>query len=254
MKIEVLGCSGGLGSGLRTSSFLIGDTILLDAGTGVGDLALERMADLQHIFVTHSHLDHVAGIPLLIDSVFDRIRRPIALHGRADTLKALQQHIFNWVIWPDFAQLPNADQPVLKYVVMEPGEQCLLEDLEIEMLPANHAVPAAGYRIASETRSIAFSGDTTTNDGFWQALNAHSSLDMLVVESAFPNRELELSRLSRHYCPSLLAADLQKLRHSPEVYITHLKPGAEQAIMAECREALPGVELMALRSGQILAL
>ena len=69
MKIRVLGCSGGIGGSLRTTSFLVDDDVLIDAGTGVGDLSLEQLAKIDHIFVSHSHLDHVTSIPFLVDTV-----------------------------------------------------------------------------------------------------------------------------------------------------------------------------------------
>ena len=72
MRLRVLGCSGGIGPGLRTTSYLLDDTILIDAGTGVGDLTMEEMCGVRHVFLTHSHLDHVAGLPLLIATVFRR--------------------------------------------------------------------------------------------------------------------------------------------------------------------------------------
>src|SRR5258705_5612630 len=59
MRLRVLGCSGGIGGRhLRTTSFLVDSDILIDAGTGVGDLTLAELSQIDHIFVTHSHLDH----------------------------------------------------------------------------------------------------------------------------------------------------------------------------------------------------
>ena len=40
MKIRILGASGGIGALARTTSILVDHDILIDAGTGVGDLAL----------------------------------------------------------------------------------------------------------------------------------------------------------------------------------------------------------------------
>ena len=62
MQIRVLGCSGSIAAGCRTTSFLIGHDVLVDAGTGVGDLTLDEMAAIDHIVVSHSHLDHVLSI------------------------------------------------------------------------------------------------------------------------------------------------------------------------------------------------
>ncbi len=238
MRLRVLGCSGGVGAGLRTTSFLLDSDVLVDAGSGVGDLTLDEMASIRHIFVTHSHLDHVAFIPLFLDSIFDRISAPVVLHGQRLTLAALKAHVFNGVMWPDFANLPHPDCPVLRYVEMKPGEIVAVGDKTIEMIHVNHAVAGAGYRVTGQNGVFAFSGDTTSNDSLWEALNRHDRLDLLIVETAFADEDEELGRLARHYTPRLLAEDMLKLRHDPDIYITHRKPGDEGKILEECRAAL----------------
>ena len=111
MKVRVLGCSGAIAAGDRTTSFLIDDDVLIDAGTGVGDLELEEIAQVDHILLSHSHLDHVLGIPLMTDAGL-RLRLAmgrgaIAVHALPETLDALQRHVFNGTIWPDFTRLPS---------------------------------------------------------------------------------------------------------------------------------------------------
>lgn len=250
MKVRVLGCSGGIGAGLRTTSLLLDDDILIDAGTGLGDLPLDQMASLRHIFLTHSHFDHIAGLPLLLDSIFDRIKTPITLHAQPVTIQALRDHMFNWVLWPDFTVLPSEQNGVLRFAEMRPGEVMELGGRQLEMIPVNHAVPTVAYRVASNGKSFAFSGDTTTNDTLWAALNRHETLDLLIVEAAFPNRDKALSIQARHYTPDLLAADLRKLQHRPKLYITHPKPGAEALILEECRSAIDGHDPELLSHGQ----
>ena len=254
MRIRILGCSGGIGAELRTTSLLIDNDILIDAGTGLGDLTLDEMARIRHIFITHSHLDHIAGIPLMADSIFGEIDRPVQVHASAETIEALQQHIFNWVIWPDFTELPSADRGVLQYRPMAHNEVRDIEGRRIRMIPVNHIVPGVGYAVESEGRVVAFSGDTTSNDSLWEALNAYANLDVLLIECAFPNQEHALCRMARHYCPDLLAADLKKLRHRPTVYISHLKPGAEEQIERECRDLLQDHTLRRLFGGDLIQL
>ncbi len=254
MQVRVLGCSGGVGQGLRTTSLLIDDDVLIDAGSGVGDLSLDEMAKIRHIFLTHSHLDHLAFIPLMLDSIFEERQEALIVHGLPETLHALRQHIFNWVIWPDFHQLPTPEQPVMRYAPMSPGELVSLGGRSWEMIPVVHAVPAVGYRVSCAGGVLAFSGDTSTNDSFWQGLNAHERLDVLIVETAFANADLAISRMAKHYCPSLLAEDLKKLRHQPQLYITHNKPGEEDVIFSECRAALPGRNIRRLNGGDLITL
>ena len=250
MELKILGCSGGVGAQLRTTTLLIDDDVLIDAGTGLGDLNLQAMSSVRHIFLTHSHLDHVTSIPFLVDTLFDSIKTPIVVHGLAATIDALKSHIFNNVIWPDFSRLPNSDNPVMQYEIMQPGEQIEINNRKIEMIEVNHIVSGVGYRVESDTgSSFAFSGDTTTNDSFWLALNKHSKLDVLIVESAFTNKDIELCHLSGHYCAELLAPDIAKLNHKPEVYISHNKPGAEGQIFAECQKAIKTHSIHPLSGG-----
>ncbi len=250
MELRVLGCSGGIGNGHRTTSFLLDGEILIDAGSGVGDLTLAELERIRHIFLTHSHLDHIHTIPLLVDTVFDALAEPIHVHAEERTLQALKDHIFNNVIWPDFTRLPHPEQPVLRLLPMAPGEQVILGRRRLEMVRVNHIVPTVGYRVTGPGGVFAFSSDTTTNDSFWQELNRGDRLDLLIVESAFSNSELELCRLARHYCPTLLAADLAKLEHRPLIYLTHAKPGEAEKIFTECRELL-GERIGHLTGGEV---
>ncbi len=255
MQIRILGCSGGISGELRTTSLLLDEDILIDAGTGVGDLSLAEMAKIRHIFITHSHLDHIAGIPLMVDSIFGQINDAVVIHASAETLAALRTHIFNWTIWPDFTSLPSADKPVLRYQTMAPDEVCVLGGRQIRMIPVNHIVPGVGYCIESGGKVLAFTGDTTTTERFWEVLNGYAGLDVLIAECAFANQEHELCLKARHYCPGLLAADLAKLKHRPRVYLTHLKPGAEDQIERECRELIDdGLELRRLFGGDLIPL
>lgn len=250
MEIRILGCSGGIGDGLQTTSFLLDEDILLDAGSGVTALSLAEMARIRHIFLTHSHLDHILAIPLLLDSVFGQIDTPILVHALPETLRALQEHVFNNVIWPDFTRLPTPEQPVLKFSAMQPGETLWLGARSFEMLPVHHVVPAVGYRVSCAGGAFAFSGDTTSNDSFWSLLNDGLALDLLFVEAAFPDAERELSQLAKHYCPSLLAGDLARLQHQPQIWLTHAKPGAEELIYREVCERTGRNDLRQLRGGE----
>ena len=249
MELKVLGCSGGVGGQLRTTTLLVDDDILIDAGTGVGDLGLQDMSSIRHIFLTHSHLDHITSIPFMVDTLFEKIHEPLVIHALETTIEALKTHIFNGVIWPDFSRLPSIDNPVMQYQVMQPGEVIEIRTRKVEMIEVNHIVPGVGYRVESQSGAFAFSGDTSTNDTFWDALNKHDKLDLLIVESAFTNKDVTLCHLSGHYCAELLGPDLAKLNHQADVYISHNKPGAEGQIYSECQKAISSHTIHPLSGG-----
>ncbi|MBA3024694.1 MAG: 3',5'-cyclic-nucleotide phosphodiesterase [Gammaproteobacteria bacterium] len=250
MKLRVLGCSGGIGGNFRTTSLLLDHDVLIDAGTGLGDLSLAEMSVIDHVFITHSHLDHIACLPLLVDSVGFMRDKPLLIHATAETLAILQAHVFNWEIWPDFAEIPNLHQPVMRYEEIKVGEIIDVGGRKLTPLPVNHVVPAVGFRIDSGKASLAFSGDTTTCDELWEAVNQIPNLRYLIVETAFSDAEKELAVLSKHLCPSMLADELKKLKLAPEIFITHLKPGEVELTMREISERVQGVNPKILQNGQ----
>lgn len=254
MKIKVLGCSGGIGGALRTTSFLVDDDILIDAGTGVGDLSIEQLVAIDHVFITHSHLDHVTSLPFLIDTVMGMRKHPITVYAIADTLKVLREHIFNWKVWPDFHVIPDPVQPFLQYKEIKLGETVELAGRKISPLSANHVVPAVGYQLNSGKASLVFSGDTTSCEAFWQQVNNVENLRYLIIETAFSNAEIELAKISKHLCPSMLVDELNKLSQSAEIYITHLKPGEGEIIMQEIGRLVTSHQPKALQSHQIFEL
>ncbi len=251
MKLRVLGCSGGISSNLRTTSMLLDHDVLIDAGTGVGDLSLAELSMVDHVFITHSHLDHTACIPLLVDSVYPMRDRPLTVYAIAETLEILQQHMFNWKLWPDFTQIPNASRPSLRYHAIEVGHTVELAGRKITPLPANHTVPAVGFRLDSGEASLVFSGDTTSNDALWDIVNCIDNLRYLIIETAFSDAEKNLAMLSKHLCPSMLAEELLKLKRNPEIYITHLKPGEIEVTMKEIGESVRGFKPVMLKNGDV---
>ena len=255
MRIKILGCSGGIGNGARTTALLVDDDVLIDAGTGVADLSLEAMAAIDHVFLTHSHLDHVTCIPFLLDSVGSRrAPKPLTVHAQAATLDVLREHVFNNALWPDFTAIPSRQQPYLRFETLAPGESFTLGERTLRSIAVNHTVPAVAYLLGNGRASFAFSGDTCSTEAYWQALNACADLRHVVIETSFIDAEEALSRLSGHLCPRLLAQELKKLKSTAAVYITHLMPGEDEAIMTEIRGHVPNNPPQALRAGMVFEL
>lgn len=237
MKVRVLGCSGAIAKDCRTTSFLIDDDILIDAGTGVGDLTLDEMCGIEHVFLTHSHLDHVAALPLMVDAVATRRQQPLKIHALAGTIAALKAHIFNDVIWPDFSRIPTPQAPFISFHEIFTGQTLEVNRKLIEVLPAVHTVPAVGYAVTVGNGCWVFSGDTERNPAFWKRVN-QLNVAMLVIETAFSNREKDLAKLSLHLSPGVLANELDNISAGCKypIYITHTKPAETDLIMAEIQK------------------
>lgn len=255
MKVRVLGCSGGIGGrNLLTTAFLVDDDVLVDAGTGVGDLGLDELVRIDHVFVSHSHLDHVASIAFLVDTVGDQRGRPLVVHALPATIQILRDHIFNWAIWPDFSAIPSREAPMLRFEPIEAGQTVELKGRGFRALPANHTVPAVGYGLIGPRATLAYTGDTTSCDALWRAINELPQLRYLVAETAFSDGERALASASRHLCPSMLAEELAHLTGRPELYVTHLKPGEADLIMAEVGQRAQRYSPRQLASGQVFEL
>jgi ribonuclease BN (tRNA processing enzyme) len=112
-------------------------------------------------------------------------------------------------------------------------------------------VPAVGFQVDSGQASLVFTGDTTTHDPLWKAVNKIANLRYLIIETAFCNRERELAIAAKHFCPSLLAEELGKLERSAEIFITHLKPGEIELTMQEIEDCAGEYKPRMLQNNQV---
>ncbi|MBX3667563.1 MAG: 3',5'-cyclic-nucleotide phosphodiesterase [Rhodocyclaceae bacterium] len=255
MKVRILGCSGGIGGRhLRTTSMLVDNDVLIDAGTGVGDLSIAELVLIDHVFLTHSHLDHICCLPFIVDTVGEMRDKPLTVHATDATLEILRSHLFNWSIWPDFTEIPKPEEPFLRYEPIKLGQVVNINQRAFRVLPARHTVPAVGYALEGPNHTLAFSGDTTTCDEFWHAVNRLPRLRYLVIETAFSNREKMLAIASKHLCPDMLKEELAKMRGDPEIFITHLKPGQIELTMRELAECVGDYKPRMLQNNQVFEL
>lgn len=253
MRIRILGCSGGIGAGSRTSAMLIDDDVLIDAGTGIGDLELSDLDSIRHVFLTHAHLDHIAGLPMLVDRIFDEnFEIPLTVYAREETLRAIQAHLFNGTIWPDFAKLPSAERPMLRYRVCSPGDTTTIGHRDFYAIDVMHSVPSLGFTVQNSGGAFAVSGDTKTNETLWPVLNACDDLRVLVVEVSFPDDMEQLATESGHYCPKTLTRDLKRLEQRPDIWLTGMKPGKEAVILEQVTDATPDRKIQMLSRGTVL--
>jgi len=155
------------------------------------------------------------------------------------------------LLWPGFSEVPNAEQPFLRYQAIEFGETVELAGRRFSPLPVDHTVPAVGYQIDSGSASLVFSGDTGPCDAFWEAVNRIDNLKHLIIECAFSNREQQLALLSKHLCPAMLMDELKKLQRACDIHITHLKPGQIETTMEEIERCLEPFNPRMLQNNQL---
>jgi len=254
MKIRILGCSGGACADLRTTALQIDDDVLVDCGTGVGDLTLEEMAGIRDVFLTHSHLDHVLFLPLLSDTALALRNGPLTVHALPETIAALKTHMLNNVLWPDYGSLPTPEDPYIRFQPLMLGETIMIGKRRITALPARHTVPAVGYRIDSGRRSFVFSGDTTFCEDFWDALNAIDNLEYVMMETTMRDMDRAIAERSRHTTPALLAQGLACLRRPARILVTHIEPDKIDAVRVEILNVAGHLQPHFLRRGEVFTL
>jgi ribonuclease BN (tRNA processing enzyme) len=179
----------------------------------------------------------------------------VVVYSQPDTLDVLRTHIFNWKVWPDFTVIPSVEKPTLRFESFQIGDVVSLSDKRVEILPAVHTVPAVGFAVSSPStqgRHWVFTGDTAHNPLLWKRL-ANINVGMLVIETAFSDRELELAELSKHLAPVTLARELQHFKADVPIHITHTKPSETAQILQEIqalsfRGEVPNISL--LKAGQ----
>ena len=225
MKLKVLGAYGSEGQGQRPSAFLVDDHILVDAGTVGGALSVAEQAEIDHALISHAHLDHIAGLAYLTDTLAMLTpERHVVVASIAPVIDALRIHAFNDILWPDFTGIPSGSRPVLGFrTLMEDGE-ARVGELWVTPVAVDHTVPTTGYVIHDGETGFVYSGDTGPTERLWRVAREMRGLKALVVETAFPNRLDALARVSGHLTPEMLRREIDKMPQDVPVWIFHIKP------------------------------
>jgi ribonuclease BN (tRNA processing enzyme) len=249
MKLRVLGSAGAELPDFRPPAFLLDDQLLLDAGTIGSVLSEEEQWQIHTIFITHSHLDHIRSIPALADNIIIKnVLHSVSVRSIPEVIAAMQNHLFNDVIWPDFTKIPSVDDPVIRFSTITPYQEYCVKGYSITAIPVHHTVPTVGYQVKSGGRTLVYTGDTGSTEEIWKYC---SGADALIVEVSFPDSMKSLAELTKHLTSSMLVKELAKIEVLPKrILITHPKPQYFDQIHKEVNAlAIDGLEL--LRDGSV---
>ncbi len=226
MNIRVLGCHGAEIPGFRTTCFMINGSTLVDAGAVTSVLSVEDQAKISNILVTHSHLDHVKDIPLLADNVIGKKDGHFNIISSKEIIKSLKDHLFNGEIWPDFSLIPTPEEPVVRFVEIEPEVPFDLDGMTIKAVEVSHTVPTLAYIINGKRATVVIAGDTGPTETLWKEMKSHNGINALFLETSFPDNMEELAGLSGHLTPKMMMNEIKKSKLKPEtsIYIYHMKP------------------------------
>lgn len=254
MKLRVLGCSGGQVPGRNLSSYLINDSLLVDAGSATSTLSLKAQQKIRNILVTHVHLDHVMGLATIADNMYGNCESTINVWGINEVVSGLKSSLFNDTIWPDFTQITGDSQawPVIRFQDMPEEEPIPIGNSTVTAVRVNHIVPSVAFFIENRKKTLLMVGDTGPTARVWAIARRKKNLRAVVLEASFPNRLQETADMSRHLTPQTLAKEVDKLkRPSVPILVTHLKPQFRDEIVGELKR-LRGYRLRVLKQGDTL--
>jgi ribonuclease BN (tRNA processing enzyme) len=255
MKIRVLGSSGAELPGYRPPSFLLDGKILFDAGSLTNILPAKDLLKIEHIFITHSHLDHIMGIPFLADHVmFSEKRHKVNIIGIPAVIWAIRKNLLDGSIWPDFTVIPDTHEAILELKELEPGQSMTLGLYTITPYKVNHPVPASGYLVEDEReRRFFYTGDTGPSNATWEQIG-EKQINCLIIDVSFPNHMEQIAIKTGHLTPQLLKEELLKMKLNPEkTYVIHIKPQYLKRVKKELKEL--GIESLALlEEGDVIRL
>lgn len=234
-KITILGAYGTKGSHQETSSFLVNESHVIDAGNLLRALD-EGAAHIDGIWLTHSHLDHIVDIAYILDSYFTLRKKPLKLMGLPATLEAIKKHFLNDVIWPDFSKIPlsNTDEMSVVYESIELNREYRIDGTtSIEAIETTHTVPSCGYIVRKNTSAVLITADTYKNPLLCEAIRKYPEITALVLECSFPSSMSALALESLHLTPALVDEEMACINRDIKLYFNHLKPSCIDEIKNE---------------------
>ncbi|MGE4294517.1 MAG: MBL fold metallo-hydrolase [Campylobacterales bacterium] len=234
-SIKILGAYGAREGSKGTTAFALSESIVIDAGNLFRSLGPDA-AKIDHIVLTHSHMEHICDIPFLIDAFFTQRKGPLNIYGLAHTLEQIKKHLLNWDVWPDFTQIPLVDtqQPSVVLHEIEPGRILQIDNIRLKPVPTCHSVPTVGFVIEKEGGTLFYAADTHACPGIWEEVNTNLAIKKMIIECTYPTAMTELAKMTKHMTPTLLREELKQLkRKDVTFYINHLKPEMAASIIYE---------------------
>jgi ribonuclease BN (tRNA processing enzyme) len=231
--------------GQYLTSLLINDTVAVDAGSLGFFGTPQEQARVKHVLITHTHVDHIASLPIFVENVFEGKKDCVTIHGSDAVLDCLRRDVFNDRVWPDFVRLSSPNAPFLKLERMEAGRPLLLDGLKFTPVAVEHVVPTLGLIIEEPGTTVVIASDTGPTEEIWRQCNSLANLKAVFLEAAFPDDMKWLAEASKHLTPAMFRAEVGKVRARGVRWLAvHIKARWIEQISAELRAlGMPGLEI-----------
>lgn len=237
MRISLVPSSTSAESPLQfLTSYILNDTIALDAGSIGFFRAPREQARVKHVLITHTHMDHVASLPIFLENVFSQGSECVTIHASEAVQETLKRDLFNNFLWPDFVNLAPNGVPFLKFSTLKPGVPVELDGLKFTPIPVDHVVPTLGFLIEDGNASVLIPSDTGPTEEIWQRASKAANLKAVFLEACFPNAMAGLAQISKHLTPSMFLGEVKKLKVPAALFAVHIKPLFHDKIVQELHE------------------
>lgn len=245
VKVQLLGSSVGDGAPLQyTTSFVVDDIVAFDAGSLGLTTPLELQRRVAHVFLSHSHIDHIGSLPLFIENAWQPGPDCPTVYGNDAVLDCLREDIFNDRVWPDMLRISTDDEQFLRLERLESGRPVRAGHLTITPVAVHHIVPTLAFVVDDGRAAVAFISDTGPTDAIWEVANGMPHLKGVFLEASFPNAMEWLAQQAAHLTPALFLHEYRKLRHSVPVYAIHIKAAFHEQMLGELEAlGLPNVQI-----------
>jgi cAMP phosphodiesterase len=234
VKVKLLKSAFGADEGHQfLMSYLVDDCLAIDAGSLGLQSPLAVQAGIKYVFLSHSHIDHIASLPCFLDNVYRDGPDCPTIYASRETLESLRRDFFNDRVWPDLFRLSEGESQFLKTQELQPLATVKAGRYQVTPVPLDHVVPTFGFVVDDGTSAFAVISDTSPSDAIWKLLNATPRLKGCFLESSFPNSMEWLARESKHLIPRLFAAERQKLTRRVPIIAVHIKPPFYPEVVGE---------------------
>ena len=138
------------------------ELIILDAGTGIFPLSQTLLAEMPvtaNVLITHSHWDHIQGLPFFIPNFIPG--NTLRLHGCFDPVsgKGIEQVMAVQLQYSYFPVREAEMKARIEYVTLMPNQPIQIGSATVTPCLLNHPVIDFGYRIECNGKSVFFTGD-----------------------------------------------------------------------------------------------